>query len=330
MLLIVTGRDDVTADLVTEQLAKLGQEFVRFNTEDYPTVSQLTFEFGNKGTSGRFVIAGKDLKFDAIRTVWFRKPNPPRISESVTNPQARSFAQQESETVLSGFYRILAERFWVSRPDAIRRANDKLCQLAIAQNVGFNIPRTLVTNNPRLAKEFALSTKTAKVIKPLKAGQVEYPDGRIELIYTSVMNSADIANIHQVAFAPCLLQEYVSKEYEVRATIIGQRVFAVGLDTQGSEISRYDWRRDNSSGVRYFETTLPDDIIAKCFTFMDHYNLQFSAFDFVKTPDGDYVFLENNPNGQWAWLDLELGNGMIRYMADFLIKGDTGEYHRVS
>lgn len=32
------------------------------------------------------------------------------------------------------------------------------------------------------------------------------------------------------------------------------------------------------------------------------FRLPFGAFDFVITPDGEWVMLECNPNGQWLWL----------------------------
>lgn len=320
MLLIVTSRDDVTADLVGEQLTILGHEFIRFDTESFPETSKLTVTVNQDGSSAILSTSGKAVDIADIETVWFRKPTPPKISSDVVDPQARTFAQQECETVISSLYRQLYFAFWISRPDAIRRANDKIYQLTLARKLGFIVPRTLVTNDTDTAREFVLSTPTPKIIKPLKAGLVEYPDGHIELIYTSLITPDDIANIHQVAFAPCLFQDYVPKECEIRATVIGRRMFAVTLDTQTSDISRHDWRRENCRAVRYCQTTLPETLVHRCFEFMDHYDLQFSAFDFIKTPSGDYVFLENNPNGQWAWLDLEIGNGMIKYMAEFLAR----------
>ena len=33
------------------------------------------------------------------------------------------------------------------------------------------------------------------------------------------------------------------------------------------------------------------------------FGLTFGTIDLVKTPNGDYVFLELNPNGQWGWLE---------------------------
>jgi hypothetical protein len=35
--------------------------------------------------------------------------------------------------------------------------------------------------------------------------------------------------------------------------------------------------------------------------------LKFGAFDLVERPDGQIVFLECNPNGQYGWLEEDLG-----------------------
>ena len=36
---------------------------------------------------------------------------------------------------------------------------------------------------------------------------------------------------------------------------------------------------------------------------MTSLNLTFAAIDMIQTPEGDYIFLEANPNGEWLWLD---------------------------
>jgi hypothetical protein len=46
-------------------------------------------------------------------------------------------------------------------------------------------------------------------------------------------------------------------------------------------------------------------------------------FDFAVTPDGDWVFLELNPNGQWGWIEDHTGLAITSAMADLL----TGVNH---
>jgi glutathione synthase/RimK-type ligase-like ATP-grasp enzyme len=36
---------------------------------------------------------------------------------------------------------------------------------------------------------------------------------------------------------------------------------------------------------------------------MHKLGLNFGAVDMILTPDGRYVFLEINPNGQWGWVE---------------------------
>jgi glutathione synthase/RimK-type ligase-like ATP-grasp enzyme len=46
--------------------------------------------------------------------------------------------------------------------------------------------------------------------------------------------------------------------------------------------------------------------------------LIYSAFDLVRTPQGEYVFLETNPFGQWLWIEDLTGLPISKAIADFL------------
>jgi glutathione synthase/RimK-type ligase-like ATP-grasp enzyme len=48
--------------------------------------------------------------------------------------------------------------------------------------------------------------------------------------------------------------------------------------------------------------------------------LNFGCFDFIVTPEGEYVFLECNPNGQWLWIEMETGYDISKIMAKNLAK----------
>ena len=49
---------------------------------------------------------------------------------------------------------------------------------------------------------------------------------------------------------------------------------------------------------------MPDEIKKACVDLTKYYGLEFGAIDLVLTPEGNYVFLEINPNGQWAWIEV--------------------------
>ena len=54
---------------------------------------------------------------------------------------------------------------------------------------------------------------------------------------------------------------------------------------------------------------------------MSALSLSYGAIDLVLTPEGRYVFLEINPNGQWLWMDEMLSLGISHSIADWLAEG---------
>jgi hypothetical protein len=44
--------------------------------------------------------------------------------------------------------------------------------------------------------------------------------------------------------------------------------------------------------------------------------------DFIVTPGGQYVFLENNPFGQYLWLELKTGLPLTEVICDLLVRHD--------
>ena len=129
MLLIITSIEDVTADLVVERLEKEKISFLRFNTEEYPLSSEISVDINDASFSGILKIANTEVSFHDINTVWFRKPGAWGISPEITKAEAQCFAIKESEALMSGLYASLDHAFWVSRPDVIKRANNKIFQV---------------------------------------------------------------------------------------------------------------------------------------------------------------------------------------------------------
>ncbi|HKS46022.1 MAG TPA: hypothetical protein VJT49_13100 [Amycolatopsis sp.] len=48
--------------------------------------------------------------------------------------------------------------------------------------------------------------------------------------------------------------------------------------------------------------------------------LGFGTFDFIEQSDGQIIFLEINPNGQYGWLEEDLGVPISEAIAGELIK----------
>ena len=51
---------------------------------------------------------------------------------------------------------------------------------------------------------------------------------------------------------------------------------------------------------------------------MDELNVQYGTIDMKLREDGEYVFLELNPQGQFLYMEIKTGLPITRAMAEFL------------
>jgi glutathione synthase/RimK-type ligase-like ATP-grasp enzyme len=99
-----------------------------------------------------------------------------------------------------------------------------------------------------------------------------------------------------------MFQEYIPKRVELRVTVIGDDVFVAEIEAPATGTGQVDWR-DYGTEFQCRKATLPVDITERCLALVRSYNLNFSALDLLLTPDGRYVFLESNPNGQFIFIE---------------------------
>ena len=126
----------------------------------------------------------------------------------------------------------------------------------------------------------------------------------IEIIYTSLVEKKHLLEGYRLAGCPSLFQERIDKFLDVRICIVDDYFHAVGLRCRDGSKQILDIRRDNMSGVIHGEIEVPDSIREQAISLVRSYGLRFAAIDMVIDDRDDWVFLEINPNGQWAWLDL--------------------------
>jgi hypothetical protein len=321
MIIIVTNRKDHTADFLILELQKRQTDYVRFNTEDFPQLVRVVWQMDDTGFDGYFSFPKTRVDFKNIRSIWYRRPVPPVPSAAIEDPAAYEFALAESQAAIDGIWRNI-DCFWVSHPDNLRKAELKLYQLKVAAQVGFRLWPTILTNNPETAQAFYHSQDGKVVYKPLQRGRL-VRDETVSLIYTNPVGPLEAERLGQVMYAPSLLQRYVPKRVEIRVTVIGAKVFAVEIHSQDCVNSLHDWRRGETALLRHELHTLPSGVKSKCVTLVRALGLAFGAIDLILTLDGEYVFLEINPNGQWAWIQQLCPEIPLREtLADLLISGE--------
>ena len=331
-IVIYTKTDDPTVDAVLLQLQKEGQAPIRLNTDEIPLHGNLNLNCDGNKWQGNIKINTSEQKIDInqIRSVWWRRPEdfkfPPEFSED-----EEKFAKLEMSETMRGFWGIL-DCYWISFHNSIRNAGCKIEQLQRASKMGFEVPRTLVTTEPSQVKAFHASCQGKIIFKVFsdpflgfKAKHekiVSEPPALPKTVKTTLMTDKELAQLHsEKLIPPCLFQEYIPKRVELRVTVIGDEVFAAEIDSQMHEETRIDWR-DYSIDTTFRKANLPPYIEERCLKFVHSYGLNYSAMDIILTPDGRYVFLENNPNGQFVFVQLKLPElRMIEALSACLIRG---------
>ncbi|MGH9524289.1 MAG: hypothetical protein ACRD3E_17330, partial [Terriglobales bacterium] len=194
--------------------------------------------------------------------------------------------------------------------------------LAVAAGLGFTIPRTVVTNQPSRAIEFYNENGGHIVSKNAEGLRVER-NGETRRVFTYPVRRRDLANYQAVCQAPVVFQERIPKKIELRVTVVGRKVFAAGIASQNARQLQHDWRHYHDfGGDQYYSVyDLPPKIEQLCVRVVEELGLCCGALDLIVTPDNEYVFLEINPNGQWAWIEDFTGMPIADAICDLLVCG---------
>lgn len=90
-------------------------------------------------------------------------------------------------------------------------------------------------------------------------------------------------------------------------------------------MTRDDWRRCDNDRPTYVEYQLPAEIEERCVGLTKALGLRFGTIDLILTPQHEYVFLEINPNGGWAFLQELVGMPIGMAIADLLASASVRE-----
>ena len=303
MLLVVTALDDSTADHVIGKLHQRGVDVRRFNPGDFPSRASLSLDFGSHGARSAMLRTASDC-FDlrTLDAVWFRRPDVPVADERVCDTRMRRYIAAECGGHVDDVWNALPCPCFPAVPMVIARAELKASQLALAGALGFELPPTLFTTEPDDFLEFH-RRHDGRIVSKLVGPAFNRCFGPEMGRYTELVSAREVGYADSVRFVPSIFQAYVAKLLELRITVVGEQVFAAEIHSQATRRTRHDWRRYDLAHTPHRPHELPVDIERLCRRLVQRLGLCYGAIDMVLTPEGHYVFLEINPNGQFLWIE---------------------------
>jgi hypothetical protein len=320
-VLILTQEFDLTADPVVEALAEREATVTRVDLSYFPRTMTLT----DDADRGRRVLrhGDRELDLDRLSGVWYRRPTAFDFGPGMGEAE-EEFARKEAVQGVGGVLRSTG-CVWVNRPDLDAVAELKPYQLDLARRVGLRVPRTLITNDPAEVTAFVGAAGRPVVYKAFSGGVIRHPGTFPIGLLTTVVGAELDEHIARVRHTACMFQEYVDKAYEIRLTVIGNTYFPVVIRSQDNDATRVDWRGESEMAYGDYEP-VPAAVVAKVQAMLEELGIVYAALDFIVTPDGEWVFLEANPNGQFMWLKHDLGLPFGECLADLLVRG--GQFRR--
>lgn len=308
VLLLSHQAEPFCTSRVAGVLAARGAQVLRFDTDTFPQSLALSAALEPTGLP-RLLHRGAPLRVDAV---WLWRLWPATFSPSLPREQAQT-AVRESLSTLSGFLDLLGEAFWIDPPDAMAAAENKTRQLRLAQSIGLAIPPTLITADPQAARAF-YAAHDGRVIAKLQRS-LGYSMGGGSGLPTRLLRPSDLQALSGLSICPMVFQKYIEKLYELRIAWVDGQAFVGALDGARCGV---DWRYESTASWQPHE--LPTAVHEKLAALMARLSLRQGALDLIVTPEGEYVFLEVNPHGEWGMLERDLGLPISAALADALLR----------
>ncbi|GAA1029790.1 MULTISPECIES: ATP-grasp ribosomal peptide maturase [Amycolatopsis] len=309
-VLVLTHTFDPTADYVVAELNRREVPVFRCDVADFPESLSAGAELSGATWSGQLRTAQRTLDLDDVAGIYYRRPTAFELHPEMSEPE-RIWAASQARLGFGGL--LAAVEPWLNHPHQIGLAEYKPVQLRAAARCGLHVPRTLVTNDPKQARRFVEELGEV-VSKPFTSRGVSDAEGyRIPYARKVTAEQCDDENIARTMH---MFQQWAPKQYEVRLTVVDDEFFAARIDAATAGAVE-DWRTDYAA-LSYSVIETPNFVRSRVRSLLDLLGLRFGALDFVVAPDGEWSFLECNPNGQWAWIEDETGMPIAAALADAL------------
>jgi glutathione synthase/RimK-type ligase-like ATP-grasp enzyme len=194
----------------------------------------------------------------------------------------------------------------VNRPSTMESNNSKPFQLRLISKHGFEIPKTLITTDPQVVREFW--TKHGDVVYKSISG-VRSIVGRL--------TSAHIDRLPLIRWCPTQFQEYIpGKDYRVH--VVGREVFASEI-TSAADDYRYAHRHGTTVNIRPY--VMPFDVAERCRAITVALGLQVAGIDLRQRPDGRWYCFEVNPSPAFSYYQNATDQLIDVAIAQLLVSG---------
>jgi len=316
----------------------MGEEVVRINADDD------YYKFENIDEHGIYfknTISNKIINLRDSKACWWRRRGISQRSfhrserkknlvvggidlSSIINGEANIF-QNETERLIEYIY----TNTYANCPINIGRPPifnlNRLVVMDIAKRNGLRVPSfDIVTSNKQLRS--AVHKYGNGITKAISDGLINIVDNNrfhtySEIVEDKLLNDTD----KEYIYFPSLVSQKIEKTLEIRTFYLDGLFYSMSIASQSDEQTAIDFRKYNYSKPNRKEPyKLPLEIEAKLKSIFSELELNCGSVDFIIDKNGDFVFLEINPVGQYWMVSHPCNYNLDFLIANYLRYGRNG------
>lgn len=306
MISVISEAGDVSSNEVIEYLLSLNKKFKRFNVEDQ---SSLTISIDDNTLNLPF------------KNTFHRRARLNTLSNNHKNSIFRDYLKNEENPVIKSL-EYIAKR---ENHNYVGEYNDeeqhnKIIDLYLAKHVGLKIPKTIVSNIQSDIQAFFYDCNKKVITKCIKYPlNIRFQNSSIVGKNTFFVKQKDIKILSQTNSLG-IYQEYIEKQFEIRVFFYKNEMFPMAIFSQQNKKTKIDYREyDEENPNRYVPYKLPSNIEEKIKLFCVNKNINTGSIDIILDYKDNYIFLENNPQGQFDWVSKSCNYYIEKFIAEDLI-----------
>jgi len=322
VILIVSNSDDWSTNDVVEWLRHKKAHFTRLN---FDKIQAADLEMRINKNQSAIKIHGFEgestLSEEEVSIIWFRrssKVNFVSLLDTTLTPTTRRI-METIDTEAKYFHRAVfhllgKNKKWLN--NFFSSFNDKIETLVKAQEIGIDVPDTMMTFSKEIALRF-IEEHEHVVLKPIYNIEMMNINAALYMPYTRRITTEDLIDFKPHLF-PLLLQAEIPKKYEIRSFFLDGRFFSMAIFSQRSRQTMVDFRKyDHNMPSRRVPYQLPVALENQLSELMNQLNLNCGSIDIIRATDGRHLFLEVNPVGQF---------GMVSYPCNYYLEDEIAKY----
>ncbi len=289
---------------VRNELDKLQIEHAVYNQRRFEEV-EIRLDVSGVSLGGYMSLEGRKLALEEMSGVYLRLMDDQSLPELEGEPRdsEKRLLSTAIHDVLMRWCEITRARV-VNRPAAMGSNNSKPYQLQLIRNEKFQIPETLVANDPGLVREFLGKHK-----------KLVYKSASGERSIVQLLAEEDLPRLDRIRWCPTLFQQYI-EGMDLRVHVVGNEVFATRVDS-----GAIDYRYAHRQGYKDAKLTpydISDGLDERCINLSRALGLDFTGIDLKITPDGGVYCLEVNPSPAFSYYENHTGQPIARAIAKHL------------